>query len=320
MLLEGAASEGDITMGHGHGHGLPADQAASASGRYIGKLWISLGLGATFLVVELVVGLTTASLALISDAAHMFTDVLGVGMALAAVLLARRATRDKAQTFGMYRAEVLAALANAVLLFAVAAYVIYEAVARFANPPEVPGLPVVLTAVVGLVTNSVAFLMLRTGAKESLNIRGAYLEVLSDLIGSCGVLLSGLITLLTGWRYADPIIAVAIGLFVLPRTWGLARRALRILFQHAPERVDVEQLRVDLTAVDGVSEVHDVHVWTLTSGMEVASAHLAVKDGAEPGNVLLQAQKLLADTYHLEHATLQVEPGGATPRCRELSW
>jgi len=178
----------------------------------------------------------------------------------------------------------------------------------------------VLTAVVGLCTNSIAFLMLRTGAKESLNIRGAYLEVLSDLIGSGGVLVSGLITLVFGWRYADPLIAVAIGLFVLPRAWGLARRALRILFQHAPERVDIEQMRADLTALAGVSEVHDVHVWTLTSGMEVASAHLAVTAGVEPANVLLEAQKLLSETYHLEHATLQVEPGEATARCRELSW
>lgn len=307
-------------MGHGHGHGLPADQAASASGRYVSRLWISLGLGLTFLVVEVVVGVTTGSLALLSDAAHMLTDVLGVGMALAAVLLARRAGRNRSQTFGMYRAEVLAALANAVLLFAVAGYVLYEAVARFASPPDVPGLPVVLTAVVGLCTNSIAFLMLRTGAKESLNVRGAYLEVLADLVGSVGVLLSGLITLVFGWRYADPVIAVAIGLFVLPRTWGLARRALRILFQHAPERVDIEQMRADLTALAGVSEVHDVHVWTLTSGMEVASAHLAVTAGVEPANVLLEAQKLLSEAYHIEHATLQVEPGEATARCRELSW
>ncbi|GAA3435933.1 cation diffusion facilitator family transporter [Kutzneria kofuensis] len=300
-------------MGHGHGHG-------SASGQHVGRLWAALGLGATFLAVETTIGVTTGSLALISDAAHMLTDVVGIGLALAAVLLAARNNQNQNRTFGMYRAEVLAALANAVLLFAVAGYVLYEAIERFAAPPEVPGLPVVITAVIGIAINATAFLLLRDGAKESLNLRGAYLEVLSDLVGSMGVLISGLVTLTTGWRYADPIIAVAIGLFVLPRTWGLAKRALRILFQHAPERVDVEQLRVDLTALDGVTEAHDVHVWTLTSGMEVASAHLAVAPGAEPADVLVRAQKLLADDYRLEHATVQVEPRDATAKCRDLSW
>ncbi len=300
-------------MGHGHGHG-------SASGKHVGRLWAALGLGALFLAVEVTVGVTTGSLALISDAAHMLTDVVGIGLALTAVMLAARNKANQSRTFGMYRAEVLAALANAVLLFAVAGYVLYEAIERFTAPPEVPGLPVVLTAVVGLAINATAFLLLREGAKESLNLRGAYLEVLSDLVGSVGVLISGLITLTTGWRYADPVIAVAIGLFVLPRTWGLAKRALRILFQHAPERVDVEQLRVDLTALDGVTEAHDVHVWTLTSGMEVASVHLAVTPAAVPADVLVRAQKLLASEYRLEHATVQVEPREATGKCRDLSW
>jgi cobalt-zinc-cadmium efflux system protein len=286
----------------------------------VGRLWAALGLGTTFLAVEVVVGITTGSLALISDAAHMLTDVIGIALALTAVTLAAKNHADKNRTFGMYRAEVLAALANAVLLFAVAGYVLYEAIERFAAPPEVPGLPVVLTAVTGLAINATAFLLLREGAKESLNLRGAYLEVLSDLVGSVGVLISGLITLTTGWRYADPVIAVAIGLFVLPRTWSLARKALRILFQHAPERVDVAQLRVDLTALDGVTEAHDVHVWTLTSGMEVASAHLAVAPGVEPAEVLVRAQKLLAEGYRLEHATVQVEPRGATSKCHDLSW
>lgn len=303
--------KGQGAMGHGHG---------SASGQHVGRLWAALALGATFLAVETTIGITTGSLALISDAAHMLTDVVGIGLALAAVLLAARNNQNQNRTFGMYRAEVLAALANAVLLFAVAGYVLYEAIERFAAPPEVPGLPVVLTAIVGIAINTVAFFLLKDGAKESLNLRGAYLEVLSDLVGSMGVLVSGLITLTTGWRYADPVIAVAIGLFVLPRTWGLAKRALRILFQHAPERVDVEHLRGDLTALDGVTEAHDVHVWTLTSGMEVASAHLAVAPGAEAADVLVRAQKLLAEDYRLEHATVQVEPRDATAKCRDLSW
>jgi cobalt-zinc-cadmium efflux system protein len=307
-------------MGHGHGHGVSPAEAGSASGRHIGKLWIAFGIGAVFMVVEFAVGWATSSLALISDAAHMLTDVLGVGMALAAIMVARRATTGRNRTFGLYRAEVLAALANAVLLFGVAGYVLYEAVGRFEDPPAVPGLPVILAALLGLVANVVSFLMLRGGAKESINVRGAYLEVLADLIGSVGVLLSGLVTLVFGWRYADPVMGVAIGLWVLPRTWKLARHALHILFQHAPEGLDVDAVQADLAKLPGVAEAHDLHVWTLTSGMEVASAHLTIECDVDPAEVLRTAQALLAERYHIEHATLQVEPGDSAQRCREMSW
>lgn len=300
-------------MSHDHGHG-----AASASGRHLRPLAVSLALGTTFTVLEWVVGLLTGSLALISDAAHMLTDVVGVSMAIAAILLARRTKRSSTKTFGMYRAEVLAALFNAVLLFGVAAYVTYEAVDKFRHPQLVPGLPVLLVAAVGLCANVVSFLLLRKGAGESLNIRGAYLEVLSDLLGSVGVLVSGTITLATGWPYADPIIGVAIGLFVLPRAWSLGHGALRILFQHAPAKLDVDEVSARLGGIDGVGEVHDVHIWTLTSGMDVASAHLGVGAQADPGAVLADAQRLLKAKYDIDHATLQVE----TPdvRCTELSW
>ncbi|MBB5960358.1 cobalt-zinc-cadmium efflux system protein [Saccharothrix tamanrassetensis] len=302
-------------MGHGHGHGV-----SSGSAKHLGKLWIAFGIGAAFMVLEFAVGFATQSLALISDAAHMLTDVLGVGMALTAILLARRASFQGSRTFGLYRAEVLAALANAVLLFGVAGYVVFEAFGRFGNPPEVPGLPVVLAAAAGLVANVASFLMLREGAKDSINVRGAYLEVLADLIGSVGVLVSGAVTLVFGWRYADPVMGVAIGLWVLPRTWKLAAGALRILFQHAPERLDIDAMQAELGRLDGVEEAHDLHVWTLTSGMEVASAHLTTHADADPVVVLEAAQTLLADRYHIEHATLQVEPGDSAKRCREISW
>ncbi|MCE6997933.1 cation diffusion facilitator family transporter [Saccharothrix sp. S26] len=302
-------------MGHGHGHGV-----SSGSAKHLGRLWVAFAIGAAFMALEFAVGVATGSLALISDAAHMLTDVLGVGMALAAIMLARRARTGGSRTFGLYRAEVLAALANAVLLFGVAGYVVYEAVGRFGNPPEVPGLPVVLAAGAGLVANVVSFFMLREGAKDSINVRGAYLEVLADLIGSVGVLISGAVTLLFGWRYADPIMGVAIGLFVLPRTYKLAASALRILFQHAPERLDVAEVQAALSRLPGVAEAHDLHVWTLTSGMEVASAHLTTLDHVDPAEVLRSAQALLAERYHIEHATLQVEPGDSARRCREISW
>lgn len=302
-------------MGHGHGH-----PATSASGRYVGRLAAAFAITATFMVVEVTAGIATSSLALISDGAHMVTDVIGVGLALAAILAAKRARRRPSRTFGLYRAEVLAALANAVLLFGAAAYVLSEAVRRFSDPPQVPGLTVVVVALLGLAANVGAFLLLRKGSAESLNIRGAYLEVLADLVGSLGVLVSGAVILLFGWAYADPIIGVAIGLFVLPRTWTLARRSLRILFQHAPERVDVDGLTAAVCALPGVREVHDVHVWTLTSGMEVASAHLTVAPGTDQDEVLRAAQAMLAADFHIEHATLQVETKATASSCHELHW
>jgi cobalt-zinc-cadmium efflux system protein len=305
-------------MGQGHGHGMSPEQAVSAGGRHLRRLWIAVGLGLVTFVLQLTGGLATSSLALLADSAHVFTDVFGVTLAAVAIVVARRAKSGGGRTFGLYRSEVLAALVNAALLFGVAGWVLYEAVGRFEAPPEVPGLPVTIVAAVGLLMNVIAFFLLRDGAKESLNVRGAYLEVMADMIGSIGVLLSGLLMLLFGWRYADPVIGVAIGLFVLPRAWRLGRSALRILFQHAPEGVDVKQMTQDLTKLPGVSEVHDLHVWTLTSGMEVVSAHLTMVDGADQANVLVAAQGLLATSYHIEHATLQVEQPSV--KCRELSW
>jgi cobalt-zinc-cadmium efflux system protein len=306
-------------MGHGHGHGTAAEATASASGAYSRRMGVSLLILLAFFLLEAIVGFLTSSLALLSDAGHMLTDVLGVGMALAAITAARRPAAGK-RTFGLYRIEVLAALANAVLLFAVAAYILYEAIGRFLRPPEVAGEPMVLTAAAGLCANVAVFLILRRAAGESLNVRAAYLEVITDTFGSLGVLVSGLVAWVFGWYLADPIVAVGVGLFVLPRTWRLARQALRILVQQAPDGMDVQELRADLAALPSVSEVHDLHVWTLTSGMEVASAHLTTPAGADHGNVLTAAQRLLAERYHIDHATLQVEPAECAQRCRALTW
>ncbi|MDX5962078.1 cation diffusion facilitator family transporter [Rhodococcus opacus] len=307
-------------QGHGHGHGISPADATSASGKHLRKLWIAVALGLVTFVTQLVVGLSTSSLALLSDSAHVFTDVLGILMAVIAITLANKAHNRPERTFGMYRAEVFAALFNAVLLFGVAGWILYEAAGRLSDPPEVPGLPVVIVALVGLAMNVIAFLLLRSGAKESINVRGAYLEVMADMLGSIGVLVSGLLTLLFGWRYADPVIGVAIGLFVLPRAFNLGRHAIRILLQHAPAGVDVDAIGLALETLPGVKESHDLHVWTLTSGMEVASAHLTTERGADPTAVLASAQTLLAEKFDLEHATLQVEPAEGEGRCRELPW
>jgi cobalt-zinc-cadmium efflux system protein len=304
-------------MGHGHDHGAPALRAGE---RHRGRLFGAFALLAVFMVVEAAAALITGSLALLSDAGHIFTDVLGIGMALAAITATRRAADNPQRTFGLYRLEVLAALANAVLLFGVAVYVLIEAVRRFTHPPQVLAGPMLAVAVLGLLTNVAAFALLRAGAEESINMRGAYLEVLGDLLGSVGVIVAAAVIAVTDWRWADPIVAVAVGLFILPRTWRLARAAVRILVQAAPAHLEVPAVQARLAAVPGVCDVHDLHVWTLTSGMEVASAHLAIDPGAELGSVLAAARVALRDEFHIEHATLQIEPGADGGNCSPAGW
>ena len=305
-------------MGAGHDHG---GQALRAGAKHRGRLWWAAGLLAAFMLVETVAALATGSLALLSDAGHMFTDVLGIAMALAAIHAAGRAATDSQRTFGLYRLEVLAALGNALLLTGVAVYVLIEAIRRFADPTEVPAGPMLIVAVGGLVINIVAFLLLRSGARESINVRGAYLEVVGDLLGSAGVIVAAAIIGLTGWSYADPIVAVIVALMILPRTFALGRSAVRILVQAAPERLDVAEVRDRLAQVPGVCDVHDLHVWTLTSGMDVASAHLSLDPAAELGAVLAVARAALHEDFDIDHATLQVEPVGADGRaCTPEGW
>ncbi|MET8123099.1 cation diffusion facilitator family transporter [Micromonospora sp. NPDC005189] len=304
-------------MGAGHDH---HGSVANAAHRHRGRLWAAFGLLATLMVVEAVAALHTGSLALLSDAGHMFTDVLGIGMALAAITATRRATGDPQRTFGLYRLEVLAALANAVLLSGVAVYVVIEAIRRFGDPHEVIAGPMLAVAVLGLLANIVAFALLRVGARESINLQGAYLEVLGDLLGSLGVIGAALLITATDWWWADPLVAVAIGVFILPRTWRLARAAVRILVQAAPEHLQVTAVHDRLAAVPGVVEVHDLHVWTLTSGMDVASAHLTMAPGAEVGAVLTAARTALHDDFRIEHATLQIEPSAASGACGPVEW
>jgi cobalt-zinc-cadmium efflux system protein len=268
---------------------------------------IAFFLTASYMVVEFVVGFSVNSLALISDAAHMGTDVLGLGMALAAITLASRPATQQ-RTYGLYRLEVLAALANGVLLFAVAGYVLFEAIQRFGAPPDIPGIPLLITASIGLVINLISFRLLMAGSKESLNVKGAYLEVMGDLLGSIGVIAAAIILFTTGWAYADPIIGVGIGLFILPRTFKLTRQALRILLEVAPPEIDMNAVRADVLAVDGVEEIHDLHVWTITSGMESASGHIVLKEGADYGPVLDGVLAVLREKHHIDHATIQCEP------------
>jgi cobalt-zinc-cadmium efflux system protein len=272
-----------------------------------------------FMVVELVAGFATGSLALLSDAGHMVTDVVGLGMALAAIQLAGRGSERSSRTFGLYRLEILAALANSLLLFGVAGYVLIEAVRRFHDAPEIHSTPLLVVAAIGLAANLAAFWLLREGSKESINVEGAYLEVLADTIGSVGVIVGAIAMRATGWTWIDPVIGVAIALWVVPRTWRLASKALRILIQAAPDDIDVDELHSSLSGLEGVVGVHDLHAWTLTSDMEVVSAHLMIRGGADPHSVLDQARHLLQTRYGIDHATLQVEPEDHEG-CTDVTW
>ncbi|GAB3650328.1 cation diffusion facilitator family transporter [Glycomyces tarimensis] len=302
-------------MGHDHSHG-----AASVGARHRGRLWLALCLAVTVMLVEAIASWYTHSLALLSDAAHMAGDSLGIVMALAAIVAVRRGTGKPRRTYGLYRLEVLAALANTVLLFGVGAFVVVQAVRRIESPPEVDSLPMLAVAVVGLGANMASLLLLRSGAAESINVRGAYFEVLADALSSIGVIVAAAVIWFTGWYYIDSIIAVAVGLFMLPRAARLGRDALRILLQHAPVGVSMTDVEHSLEALDGVNEVHDLHLWTLTSGMDVATVHLALCSGADPAAVLVDAQQTLAERFGIEHATVQIEPGSADQVCDRPAW
>ncbi|MEY2523933.1 MAG: cobalt-zinc-cadmium efflux system protein [Ilumatobacteraceae bacterium] len=301
---------------HGHDHGAAAMRAGA---RHIRPLVISFGLIVAFLGVQVATGIITGSLALLSDAGHMATDALGLGMAIAAIQAASRARVHPQRTFGLYRLEILAALVNAVLLFGVAGYVLFEAISRLSDARDVASTPVLIVGVIGLVVNVIAFLLLRAGSKESLNLQGAYLEVLSDMLGSVGVIVAAIVWGVTGWSWVDPVIGAAIGVFILPRAWKLGREALRVLVQAAPARLDLTELQAELAGIGGVVDVHDLHVWTLTSEMEVATAHLMVAAGADSHAVLDRARELLAERHGIAHSTLQVEPDDHRG-CQDVSW
>lgn len=270
---------------------------------------IAAAILAAFFAVELTTALLINSIALLADAGHMLTDVVAVFMGLAAVVLAQRGSSLPARTYGWHRAEVLTAVANAALLIGVATFILYEAAERLSTAPAIPGVPMVVVASAGLAANFVVALLLRSHAEDSLAVKGAYLEVVADTVGSIGVLIAGVVTITTHWPYADVVVAVLVALWVLPRAISLARAALRILSESSPAHIDVEELRSALGAVDGVTEVHDLHVWTLSPGKDMCTAHLT-SDG-DSARVLHDARAVLA-ARGLDHATVQIEcPDGA---------
>jgi cobalt-zinc-cadmium efflux system protein len=292
--------------GHEHAHG-------TATGRHRRRLVLVLAMTLSVVGVQVVGGLMSGSLALLADAGHMLTDATGVAIALiASVLAARPAT--SARTFGLQRAEVLAALANAVLLAALAVWVIVEAIGRWNDPPEVGSGLMLLVALVGAGANVVSLLALRGARDESLNVRGAYLEVLGDLVGSIAVIIAAVIIATTGYARADVIASVGIGLFILPRAWGLLRDVLDVLLEATPKGLDLDVVREHIRQTPGVVDVHDLHAWTITSGVPVLSAHVVVDqdciDGGRTGQVLDQLGACLGEHFETEHCTFQVEPVG----------
>lgn len=284
-------------------------QDHSATGRHRRPLAITLVLTSAFLVAEIIGGLVTGSLALLADAGHMLTDVGGLALALFAIWFAARPATPE-RTFGYYRAEILAALANAVVLVGISIYILFEAYQRFRNPPEVASGLMLTIAVIGLGVNFAGMLILRTGSSESLNVRGAYFEVLSDMVSSLGVVAAALIMWLTGWRYADPLVSAGIGLFILPRTWALLRQAVAVLLEGTPSGVNVASLREAITRIDGVQSVHDLHVWALTSGMNAMSAHVVCANGASRDELLSRVHDSVRSRFAISHVTVQLESPG----------
>lgn len=280
------------------------------------RLVLVLLISAVVFVAELVTGLVTNSLALLADSAHVFTDVTGVALALAAIWFAARPATDS-RSYGHYRVEILAAVVNAVLLFGIAAVVLIEAARRFTQEPEILTGPMILVAAAGLAANVVSAALLRGPAGTSLNMRGAYLEVLADALGSVAVLVAGGVIALTGFRTADAIASAFIGVLIIPRTWSLLRDALEVLLEATPRGMQMAHVRQHILETPGVRELHDLHVWTITSGMNVISAHVVVNADADRALVLRELSRCLADDFDIEHSTFQLE--GPDHKHREAS-
>ena len=283
--------------GHAHNH------AAGANSK---MLAIALGLTITFLIAELIGSFVFNSLALLSDAAHMFTDSAALAIALAAVKIGQRPA-DDARTFGYRRFEILAAAFNALLLFAVAGYVLWEGIKRFFEPSEVQSTGMLIVAAIGLIINIIAMQLLAAGKDQSLNVKGAYLEVWADMLGSLGVIAGAIIIMLTGWQWIDPLVAIGIGLWVLPRTWILLKDTTQILLEGVPRGIDLADLRSAISSSAGVAGVHDLHVWSLTSDDHSLSVHVELATGADFEVVRSAIAKMLNGRFEIEHATIQVE-------------
>jgi cobalt-zinc-cadmium efflux system protein len=270
------------------------------------RLLAVLGLSIAILVVELIGGLASNSLALLADAGHVFTDVAGISLALLAIWFGSRAASNE-RTFGYLRLEILAAVANAVLLFAIAAFVLYEAWRRLSEPAAVASGLMLAVALFGLVINGISLWLLHDVQARSLNMRGAYLEVLGDAAGSVAVVVAAVVITMTGQTAADTLASVVIALLILPRTWGLLRDAIDVLLEATPKGVEMTDVRRHILEAPGVADVHDLHAWSITSGVNVVSAHVVLDPGADPAGVLDFLCECLSGDFDIEHSTFQLE-------------
>lgn len=286
-------------VAHAHQH----SQSGSAKNKR--NLIIVFILTSTYLIAEVIGGFMTGSLALLADAGHMLTDVAGLALAIFAIWFSEKPA-NPSKTYGYYRVEILAAVANCVILIGISFYVLYEAYKRFTHPPEIQTTGMLIVAGIGLVVNLVGMFMLKAGSEESLNVKGAYFEVFSDMITSIGVIIAAIVMMTTGWYYADPLISAAIGLFILPRTWKLLMEAVGILLEGTPADINLATLRESVQATPGVGGVHDLHVWSLTSGVNAASMHVVLADGTYD-EVLARVQTVLKE-HKIAHTTVQIEP------------
>jgi len=290
-------------MGAGHSH------AGSVTAEHKGRLTVVLAITLTILAAEVIGALLSGSLTLLADAGHMLMDAGGIALALLAVRFGQRSP-SQARTFGYLRLEILAAALNALLLFAVSVFVIVEAVRRLIHPPAVASGIMLVFGIIALCGNACSLLLLRHGQGESLNIRGAFLEVLSDFLGAAAVIVAAVVIAVTGFERADPIASLVIGAMIIPRTWQLLRQATDVLLEATPKNVDLDEVRRHMLETRGVIDVHDLHAWTITSGVNVLSAHVVVTGEAPSGPVLDQLGGCLADHFDIEHSTFQIEPPG----------
>lgn len=293
-------------MGAGHSHHHGHHHHGGRASRNRRRLTVTLVFAAVYMLAELIGGLVTGSLALLADAGHMLSDAAALGLSLFAMWIAQRPPTSQ-RTWGYYRTEILAALANGAALVAISIFILFEAFDRFRHPPEVDAPLMMAIAGGGLIVNLVGLYILSGGRSESLNVRGAWLHVLSDALGSVQAIAAGALIWAFDWRWADPAASVLIALLVVWSAWGLLRETVGVLMEGAPRHIDVDEVRDSLMAIPGVIGVHDLHVWTITSGMESLSAHVVVEDASSHCAKLVEVRSTLHDRFGIDHLTIQIE-------------
>lgn len=285
-----------------------ASFSTSAGAKHKRSLKIVFAMTASYLIIEVIVGFISNSLALLSDAAHMLTDVGGQALALFAIWMTSR-PRNNRKTYGYYRVEILSALTNALVLIFISALILFEAWERFKNPPAVAGIPMLIVAFCGLIINLISMKMLSAGSKESINIKGAFLEVVSDMLSSVAVIIAGVVILATNWLYIDPIMSALIGLFILPRTFNLLKESVDILLEAVPVDIDYGAVEKYILERPGVKSLHDLHIWTITSGITALSSHIIMKEEtsfSQINDVVSDIKLYLNSEFKIEHTTIEV--------------